>query len=229
MSEVLALEQVAKTYVARDGSDVPVLKRVTLSVRQGEFKVVHGASGSGKSTLLLAAGGLLQPDSGTVRVCGQDLYALSPEARSRFRGEHIGFVFQQFHLIPYLNVLENVLAPTLAVADAGARERATELIEMLGLAHRLKHPPADLSTGERQRVALARAMLNQPALVLADEPTGNLDEHTAADLHGLLRQIHAEDGLTSVIVTHNSTLAASCDQAHRLEGGRLVSIGGDGG
>jgi len=221
VSEVLALEQVAKTYVARDGSDVPVLKHVTLSVRQGEFKVVHGASGSGKSTLLLAAGGLLQPDSGTVRVSGQDLYALSPEARSRFRGEHIGFVFQQFHLIPYLNVLENVLAPTLAVADAGARKRATELIEMLGLSHRLKHPPADLSTGERQRVALARAMLNQPALVLADEPTGNLDSANAAIVIRHLREF-TERGGAVLLATHDNRIDAG--ERYELVHGALQEL-----
>ena len=207
VSDILIIDDVAKTYRARDGSKVAVLNQVSLSIEPGQFKVVHGASGSGKTTLLLAAGGLLRPDSGSVQVCGTDLYALSQEKRSRFRGAHIGFVFQQFHLIPYLNVLENVLAPTLAVADAEARARAVELVDLLGLSHRLKHPPADLSTGERQRVALARALLNQPKLVLADEPTGNLDAANAAIVIGHLREFTRRGGAV-LLATHDDRIEA---------------------
>ena len=145
-----------------------------------------GPSGCGKTTLLLVAGGLLRPENGEVSIDGTDPYSLSGEQRARFRAEQIGFVFQQFHLVPYLNVLDNVMAPALVTGETSARERAGILVERFGLADRLGHRPGQLSTGERQRVALARALLNEPRVILADEPTGNLDRRTAKTLFGLL-------------------------------------------
>lgn len=219
MTGILQIESVAKTYLSRWGKTVEALKDLSLTVETGSFKVVHGASGSGKTTLLLAAGGLLQPDRGTVRVGGEDLYAKSSEQRARFRAEHIGFVFQQFHLIPYLSVLENVLTPGLALPRNESQQRARELIDYFGLSHRLEHPPSELSTGEKQRVALARALLNQPRLLLADEPTGNLDEHNAALV---LQHLHdfASRGGAVLLATHDSRIPA--DEKYHLEGGKVI-------
>ncbi|MDP7289441.1 MAG: ATP-binding cassette domain-containing protein, partial [Phycisphaerae bacterium] len=171
---MLDIREISKTYTT-GGKNVPVLSDMSLKIAPGEFVAVQGQSGCGKSTLLLAAGGLLRPDSGQVLVSGDDPYALSSEARADFRATHVGFVFQQFHLVPYLDVLDNVLAPSMAHDSAGARDHALELIEHFGITDRIGHLPGELSTGERQRTALARALLNRPKLLLADEPTGNLD------------------------------------------------------
>lgn len=197
---------------------VHALRGASLRLAPGSFKVIQGPSGSGKTTLLLAAGGLLRPDEGSVSVSGTDLYSLSPEQRARFRASHIGFVFQQFHLIPYLNVLENVLAPTLAYAHNGAPERAKQLVDDLGLGHRTDHPPSELSTGERQRVALARALLNEPELLLADEPTGNLDAENAAAVLRHLRAF-AERGGAVMVATHDERVEA--DECYALADGQL--------
>ncbi|MGA2497760.1 MAG: ABC transporter ATP-binding protein [Tepidisphaeraceae bacterium] len=171
---MLQLDAVSKNYT---GPQEPVhaVAGLTLRIEPEEFVAVRGTSGCGKTTLLLMAGALLRPDAGTVRVRDADPYAMPAEARARFRAAHIGFVFQQFHLVPYLSVLENVLAASLALPSADAPQRATELVERFGLRERMHHVPAQLSTGERQRTAMARAMLNRPKLLLADEPTGNLD------------------------------------------------------
>jgi len=222
MAVVLQLDGVTKTYRRRGGEQVTALSAASLQVHDGEFEVVYGPSGSGKSTLLLGSGGLLQPEKGTITVSGQDLYALSPEARAVYRARHIGYVFQQFHLIPFLSVLENVLTPTLALSGPGLRERARELVALFGLEHRSDHSPAELSTGERQRVALARALLHKPRLLLADEPTGNLDEKNAAIVIGHLRQF-ARDGGAVLVVTHDSHMDA--DARHLLEGGVLTPDG----
>ena len=140
---------------------------------------VQGPSGCGKSTLLLLAGGLLAPESGSVQIAGEEPYSLTADAHSKFRTKNIGFIFQQFHLIPYLSVLDNVLAPSIATGSTGSEQRARELIDQFGLSHRLEHTPGELSSGERQHAALARALLNQPKVLLADEPTGNLDAENA--------------------------------------------------
>lgn len=219
MTDVLKIEHVTKTYRRRGRSEVSALRDVSLTIPPGAFKVIHGPSGSGKTTLLLAAGGLQEPDTGTVQVAGTDLYAMSPEQRARFRAANIGFVFQQFHLIPYLTVLENVLAPTLAVSGNGARDRAEELIDAFGLSHRLDHPPSELSTGERQRVAMSRALLNEPALLLADEPTGNLDSQNA---EAVLKHLHAfaERGGAVMVATHDNRVEA--DQRYTMDDGVLL-------
>jgi ABC-type lipoprotein export system ATPase subunit len=202
---MLNIDNVRKTYRTARG-DVTPLDGLSLSVRAGEFAAVCGPSGCGKTTLLLVVGGLLHPDSGTVRVGGSDLYQMSPEARARFRAANIGFVFQQFHLIPYLSVLENVLAAALAAPLPDARERGLTLLRHFGLAHRQDHVPAQLSTGERQRTALARALLHRPKLLLADEPTGNLDEDSG---RLVLRHLadYANDGGAVLLVTHDPRAA----------------------
>ena len=207
MSAILEIRDLVKDYPGPFGA-VRALNGVSLQVAAGEFVAIQGPSGCGKSTLLLAAGGLLRPDSGQVRIAGQDPYALSPEERSKFRAGHLGFVFQQFHLIPYLSVLDNVLAPTLALPQRGARARAAELIERFGLQDRRDHVPEKLSIGERQRTALARALLNRPQLLLADEPTGNLDRDNANGVLNALAEFAREGGAV-LLVTHD-TNAAGC-------------------
>ena len=176
---LLELDQITKTYRAGQSGEVRALAGISLSLAAGEFVAVQGPSGCGKTTLLLIAGGLLAPTAGRVRLNQEDPYAMSADRRAGFRAKHLGFVFQQFHLVPYLSVLDNVLAPALAVAVPAARDRAEELVAHFGLQSRRRHVPGELSTGERQRTALARALLNRPKLLLADEPTGNLDRENA--------------------------------------------------
>jgi lipoprotein-releasing system ATP-binding protein len=205
---------------------IDVLRGLDLAVQSGEMLAIVGASGVGKSTLLHVLGGLDTFDAGQVRVGEARIDQMSDEARVAFRNRHVGFVFQFHHLLPEFSALENIEMP-LRIAGRAAAERdreATSLLERVGLAERSSHRPGALSGGEQQRVAVARALVCRPALLLADEPTGNLDETTAADLHRLLRDMHREHGLTSIIVTHNPILAAACDRVLRLEGGRLVAV-----
>ena len=182
--------------------------------------VVRGPSGCGKTTLLLTAGALLAPDKGRVLIDGQDLYELPPEERARLRATTVGFVFQQFHLVPYLSVRENVLAPSLAVVVGDADSCAQELIERFQLADRADHVPLELSTGERQRTALARALLNRPRLLLADEPTGNLDPENAAIVLEHIAHF-ARAGGAVLMVTHDDVAKHHADRIIRLEKGRL--------
>jgi ABC-type lipoprotein export system ATPase subunit len=205
----------------RNGQTIQALRDVSLRVEDGKFVALHGPSGCGKTTLLLACGALQAPDSGEVRLDGASPYALGPNARARFRAKHVGFVFQQFHLVPYLNVAENILAASLAVPDPNARTRAAELMDRLGLASRAAHRPAELSTGERQRVALARALLNGPGLILADEPTGNLDEANAREVLAALAELAAA-GKTVLLVTHDTAAAAYAHQTVHMRDGRIV-------
>ena len=209
----------SKTY-RMPGKEVRALDGVSLEVAAGELVAVEGPSGCGKTTLLLVAGALLRPDAGQVTVNGQDPYALAPEARARFRAAGIGFVFQQFHLLPYLSVLDNILAPTLARPVAGARERAADLARHFGLADRQDHVPAELSTGERQRTALARALLHKPALLLADEPTSNLDEASGKVVLGTLAEFAAAGGAV-LLVTHDPRAAEYATRTLLMEGGRI--------
>jgi ABC-type lipoprotein export system ATPase subunit len=192
-----------------------------VSVDSGEFVAVVGPSGCGKTTLLLVAGGLLRPDSGQVTIDGADPYSLSTEQRARFRAERIGFVFQQFHLVPYLNVLDNVLAPALVTGDPTARQRADGLVQRFGLADRVRHRPGQLSTGERQRVALARALLNEPKVILADEPTGNLDGENRDEVLKAL-QAFANEGGAVLLVTHDPNAVAFAGRKVVLAGGQLA-------
>jgi len=202
---------------------LPVLRGLDLVVEQGEMVAIVGASGVGKSTLLHVLGGLDVVDAGTIRIGDADLATLKPDALTAFRNRHVGFVFQFHHLLPEFTAAENTGMPMrIARRPAAEREaRAMAMLERVGLAGRVSHNPGMLSGGEQQRVAIARALVMEPALLLADEPTGDLDEHTAESLHELLRGMHRERGLTSVIATHNPRLAAACDRVLRLEDGRL--------
>ena len=206
------------------GTDLHVLRGLDLSVEKGEMLAIMGASGVGKSTLLHVLGGLDTIDGGEVWVGEYDIARMDDAARVAFRNRHIGFVFQFHHLLPEFTAVENAMMPMriarASVADA--RPKAEALLSRVGLGDRLEHRPGMLSGGEQQRVAVSRALVMQPTLLLADEPTGDLDEATADALHGLLREMHSEFGLTAVIATHNPRLAAQCDRTLRLEGGRLV-------
>jgi lipoprotein-releasing system ATP-binding protein len=209
-------------------TELTVLRDLDLAVAAGEMVAIVGASGVGKSTLLHVLGGLDRVDAGTIAVGDTDLTALPDADVVAFRNRHLGFVFQFHHLLPEFNALENAEMP-LRIARAPlaeARPRAQELLTRVGLADRLTHRPGMLSGGEQQRVAVARALVMKPAVLLADEPTGDLDEATAESLHMLLREMHAAYGLTSVIATHNTRLAAACDRVLRLEGGRLIPVNG---
>ena len=218
----LTVSDLHKSYTVA-GTRLPVLRSLSLSVEAGEMVAVVGASGVGKSTLLHLLGGLDHADTGEIRIGDVALQRLRDHEMVAFRNRHVGFVFQFHHLLPEFDAVENAEMP-LRIARlplSEARGRATELLERVGLADRLAHRPAMMSGGEQQRVAIARALVTRPSLLLADEPTGDLDEQTADALHLLIREMHAEHGLTSVIATHNSALAAACDRVLRLEGGRL--------
>jgi len=204
---MLKFENVTKVFNGPQG-EVTALKEVSFSVEPGEVVAVRGPSGCGKSTLLLTAGTLLRPTEGTVHLGETTPYALTPNGRSALRSETIGFVFQQFHLVPYLSVLDNVLLPSVIKKTGNAGERAHELLSRFGLDHRAHHVPAQLSIGERQRTALARALFNEPRLLLADEPTGNLDpENGEIVLHAL--RTFAEEGGAVLLVTHDVTDCAT--------------------
>ncbi len=226
MSALIQASGVVKGYATAAGY-VPVLQKLDLEVAEGEMLAILGASGVGKSTLLHVLGTLDRPEQGTVAVCGENVFAL-PEAPLRvFRNRTVGFVFQFHHLLPEFTALENVAMPLLiARRPAGeAWARATLLLGELGLEHRLKHRPGALSGGEQQRVAVARALAQSPRALLADEPTGNLDQETGDRLHELLRRLNQERKLTVVVVTHNERLAAACDRRLRLEAGKLRPLG----
>jgi lipoprotein-releasing system ATP-binding protein len=207
------------------GNRLHVLRDLDLSVEQGEMLAIMGASGVGKSTLLHVLGGLDTIDGGQVRVGEHDISGMGDEARVAFRNRHIGFVFQFHHLLPEFTAVENAAMPLriARVPATEARPKAEALLRRVGLGERLDHRPGMMSGGEQQRVAVSRALVMQPSLLLADEPTGDLDEATADSLHVLLREMHAEFGLTAIIATHNPRLAAQCDRTLRLEGGRLTA------
>jgi lipoprotein-releasing system ATP-binding protein len=217
--EALAVE---KSYLVGT-QKLPVLRQLDLVVEPGEMIAVVGASGVGKSTLLHVLGGLDAIDGGSVRIEDIDLGTMKPDELTAFRNAHVGFVFQFHHLLPEFTALENAGMP-MRIARRPAREteeRARELLQRVGLGERLAHKPGMLSGGEQQRVAIARALVMNPRVLLADEPTGDLDEHTAETLHDLLREMHRERGLTSIIATHTPRLSAACDRVLRLEDGKL--------
>ncbi len=220
---VLELDAVVRTY-EQAGSPLEVIREATLVVPAGELVGLIGPSGAGKSTLLHVAGLLELPDGGEVHIAGKTCGAMSDSGRTDVRRNEIGFVYQFHHLLPEFSAIENVMLPQMIAGHARreARQRAADLIESVGLQERASHRPARLSGGEQQRVAIARALANGPRLLLADEPTGNLDTHTAEDVFGLLIEFVRESGLAAVIATHNLDLAAKMDRVVRLEDGRLI-------
>ncbi len=218
MSAPLQIENLSHSYAGPNGG-IGAVKAVSLTIQAGEFVAVQGPSGCGKTTLLLAAGALLQPTLGRVLLNGSDPYALAAGQRAGFRAQHLGFVFQQFHLVPYLDVLDNILVPALALgANGDLRPRALEFAARFGLTDRLHHVPAALSTGERQRVALARALLNTPKLLLADEPTGNLDEENGRMVLRCLAEV-AQAGAAVLLVTHEPRAGDHAGRIIRMKEG----------
>jgi lipoprotein-releasing system ATP-binding protein len=216
---------IVKSYQV-GGSPLTVLRHLDLDVVAGEMVAIVGASGVGKSTLLHVLGGLDRVDEGSIAIGDANLATLSDDELVAFRNRRVGFVFQFHHLLPEFSAVENAEMPLriARVPLAEARARASELLRRVGLEARFEHRPGMLSGGEQQRVAVARALAMRPALLLADEPTGDLDEQTADALHGLLREMHRLYGLTSIIATHNPRLAAACDRVLQLEGGRLSPV-----
>lgn len=223
MSAFISLKDISKTYAMR-GGDVHALKSISLDIDQGEFVSVVGTSGSGKSTLLYVLGTLIETSGGSYELGGSRIDAMTDLQRSEIRSRDIGFVFQSFHLVPQMNIIKNVMMSARYVAGSKKRQlkkRAIELVERVGLGHRKGHRPIELSNGEMQRVAIARALLMQPGVILADEPTGNLDQHNCDEIFGLLRSLHA-DGTTIIMVTHDLELAAKTPRQIRLSDGEIV-------
>lgn len=219
---MIELRKVTKRFASPGGPPVVALDKADLTVERGEFISVIGPSGSGKSTLLYSIGGMLRPDAGQVLLAGADVYARGVGERARLRRDSLGFVFQTFNLIPFLSCVENVALPAIlaGVAAKSCAARARRELERLGLGPRLKHSPERLSVGERQRVALARALINQPEVLLADEPTGNLDPAATADVVDLLCELNA-GGQTIVMVTHDPQVAARAQRCISLKAGQV--------
>ena len=224
MDDLLVATGVRKVYRTGSG-EVPALVDLDLTVRRGELVAVMGPSGSGKTTLLNCLSGLDDIDAGTVVVDGHDLFAMRDAERTEHRARSMGFVFQAFNLIPVFTAEENVELPLLlcGVKATEARERAREMLARVGLGHRERHRPNELSGGEQQRVTIARALVGRPAIVWADEPTGNLDTSMAAQVMDLLRALNSDDGQTIVLVTHDAGIGASCGRVVRMRDGRIVS------
>ncbi len=225
---ILQASGVKKTFRMGE-STVQVLKHADVTIRAGEFLAIEGRSGSGKSTLLHILGALDAAEGGTIHYEGQDIARMGGAERSRLRNRHFGFVFQFYHLLPELNVLENALLASMIEHSwlgfrsnrAKLRERAVDVLQQLGVDHRLKHRPSQLSGGERQRVAIARALMNEPKVLFADEPTGNLDAETGKQIMAVLETLHRERGQTIVMVTHDRTVAKKADRVLVLKDGKL--------
>ncbi|MGM9513691.1 ABC transporter ATP-binding protein [Roseateles sp. DB2] len=218
---ILEVEHLGKTVRDATG-ELQILHDISFSLQARESVAIVGASGSGKSTLLALLAGLDTPSQGTVRLQGQDLYALDEDARAALRAAHVGFVFQNFQLLSNLTALENVMLPLELRGDREARGQAQAMLERVGLGQRLYHYPRVLSGGEQQRVALARAFVQRPALLLADEPTGSLDFATGAQVMALMFELNREAGTTLVMVTHDLAIAERCERQLRIEAGRLA-------
>lgn len=222
---ILKAENLYKTYTLPH-KKVQVLKGAALEVSSGERVAIVGRSGAGKSTLLHVLGGLDKPDAGKVTVIGRSLYELSARQRTALRAEKIGFVFQSYHLLPEMDVTENVMLPAMTgvrkITKAQMRKRAQELLEQVGLKERMNHTPLELSGGEQQRVALARALMNEPMLILADEPTGNLDRLTGAQIMDMLLGLSRSSEMSVIMVTHSADTAATCDRVFELKEGVLT-------
>ena len=219
----LQAEEIYKTYHL-GGCELPGLRGVNFELKRGEFVALQGASGSGKSTLLQLLGGLDRPTSGTIRFQGEPLRLQTAQQAAVFRGNNVGFVFQAYHLLPDLDALENVMLPAQVqrTSQAEALLRARELLSTVGLADRMENRPSELSGGEQQRVAIARALMNDPEIVLADEPTGNLDSNTEAVIIDLLNKLHQERNLTLLVATHDEVVAAAAQRVEHLIDGKLT-------
>ncbi|MFA0549847.1 lipoprotein-releasing ABC transporter ATP-binding protein LolD [Vibrio lentus] len=225
MSNFLQCNDIRKTY--REGSlDTEVLKGVSFEIEKGELVAIIGTSGSGKSTLLHILGALDDASDGSVSFLGQDLASLSSNKQAKLRNQHLGFVYQFHHLLSDFSALENVAMPLLIGGEkpAKAKEEAKRLLDKVGLSHRVDHRPSELSGGERQRVAIARALVNKPALVLADEPTGNLDHNTALSIYDLMRELNREYDTAFLVVTHDGELAGKMDRQLHMQDGLLVNV-----
>ena len=224
MSVLLRAESLVKTFSLEERT-IEVLRDLSFEIKAEERVAIVGSSGAGKSTLLHLLGALDLPTSGEIYFQGEALSRKSPDALARFRNKHLGFIFQFHHLLRELTALENVMMPALIARTPyrQARKRARDLLKRVGLGHRLAHRPSELSGGEQQRVSLARALMNRPPLLLADEPTGNLDEETSAEIHNLLQEINREEGTALVIVTHSMALAHSMPRRIEITHGRIVS------
>ena len=226
MSNILQCHNLFKTY--NDGAiETQVLNGVSLSLTKGELVSIVGSSGSGKSTLLHILGALDTPSSGNISFLGEELGALSMNRQAKLRNQHLGFVYQFHHLLADFSALENVAMPPLIGGEklSQAKLLARKLLEKVGLGHRIEHRPAELSGGERQRVAIARALINRPALVLADEPTGNLDYSTALSIYDLMRELNQESETAFLVVTHDNDLADKMERKLHMKDGRLLGIG----
>lgn len=221
---LLVCQGIRKVY--QEGTmETEVLKGVDFQINESELVAIVGSSGSGKSTLLHILGALDDPTAGTVYFQGNELTKLSANKQAKIRNQHIGFVYQFHHLLSDFSALENVAMPLLigGINKKEATKRATKLLEKVGLAHRIEHRPSELSGGERQRVAIARALVNKPALVLADEPTGNLDHQTALDIYNLMRELNQESGTAFLVVTHDTALATKLDKQLSMQDGRFIT------
>jgi ABC-type lipoprotein export system ATPase subunit len=216
---MITLTNITKTYQIPRGP-VNALDDINLRIEEGQFIAVHGPSGSGKTTLLLTIAAMLHPTAGNVSFEGHNLYTMSPRQRAKFRAAHVGFIFQMFHLVPYLNVFENVALAAGPVQNKSSRERINRLLKSLALADRIFHTPPQLSSGEKQRTAIARALLNNPKLILADEPTGNLDPENAAAVFSYLSDFHKAGG-TVVVVTHGPEAKQFADREIALRDGKI--------
>lgn len=223
VQNILEVDHVSKSVQDADGQ-LTILHDINFQLQAKESVAIVGASGSGKSTLLSILAGLDRPTSGTVRLRGQDMFVLNEDGRAALRGAHLGFVFQSFQLLAHLTALENVMLPLELRGERDARQQARQMLERVGLGQRLSHYPRVLSGGEQQRVALARAFVQQPALLLADEPTGSLDYATGEQVMALMFELNRELGTTLVMVTHDQNIAARCDRQLRISAGHLQDI-----
>lgn len=216
---ILQAQNIVKSF-----GNLKVLKGVSLNVEKGEILAITGASGAGKTTLLQVLGTLSTPDSGSLSIEGKDIFSLSPKALSAFRGKNVGFVFQSHNLLPEFTALENVMIPALiaGVSSSRAKENALRLLGSVGLSERLSHKSSELSGGEQQRVAIARSLINNPAVVFADEPTGNLDSVTGGEIQSLFFSLREQFSQTIIIVTHDNSLASHCDRMVTMVDGQII-------
>ena len=222
VNDVLVAENISKQVISPEG-DLTILSGVSLSISSGESAAITGASGAGKSTLLALLAGLDLPTTGKIQLNGHELTTLDEDGRADIRATSVGFVFQSFHLVPSLNALENVMLPLELNSSDNARDKASQILKEVGLAERWSHYPAQLSGGEKQRVAIARAFATRPAVLFADEPTGNLDSKTGDHVMQLMFDLNRNSSTTLVLVTHDQSLAARCDRTIELDAGLLVS------